>query len=319
MVESQGRGHFARRRIPGQHLASLDPDFETKAAARNEDRARRELIRDTLDKAVSRPNPRLRRAKLKCANRSQPLDRAHQLALLSNLRDTLLSPTLASSVCLRQLRMNMTGAILAMVEGIPLAELRTFTVLNNGWRLPAAKLDTTSARRIKQQFLTHLRRAGVLQVPGFLVAFLHGEFEPTSGVYVLHFHGVTNAARAKALDRLKVTSRGEARGWGYDQSPTGSRPIVRKHVVNPLRQITYLLKAYWPEKAVRPTGSGERRDRRAQRIRNPYHTHHLLWLDRQQFTDIAIFNGCRLLRSGELRLARPVAGCKRAKASKGGG
>ena len=74
---------------------------------------------------------------------------------------------------------------------------------------------------------------------------------------------------------------------------------------NLLHQLTYLLKSFWPEKSMRSGGSGEHRDRDGQRIRNPFHTQHLLWLDRQRFTDIAIFSGCRLLRSGALKLAEP--------------
>ena len=68
--------------------------------------------------------------------------------------------------------------------------------------LTPEQFESVTARQIKNQFISHLRRSGVMAVPGFLLAFLHGEFEPTSGTFVLHFHGVTTNEKAAALDNL---------------------------------------------------------------------------------------------------------------------
>jgi hypothetical protein len=63
-----------------------------------------------------------------------------------------------------------------------------------------------------------------------------------------------------------------------------------------------LLKAYWPERAVRLANGKSKRDRVFQRIKEPFATQALLWLDRQRPGDIVVLHGCRLLPNGLLRV-----------------
>jgi hypothetical protein len=195
-------------------------------------------------------------------------------------------PTLASSLAMRAIRQSLFGALLRALEAYADADLRTFTIVNAKWTYTPEELDRVTAAQIRNQLRTHLNRVCILSMPGPFICFLHGEFEPTSGLYVLHFHGVTTSAKAAALDRLKNR-------LGYIPTHTGAAPIRREQVRDRATQFTYLLKSYWPSKAVRDVSDGVmQRDRKGRRIPEPYHTQHLLWLDRQNLADLTLMNGC---------------------------
>jgi len=199
--------------------------------------------------------------------------------------------TLASSLEMRGIRQAVMGALLQAFEGYANEDLRTFTIINAQWTFTPGELDKVSATQIKKQFLTHLNRAGITTMPDPLICFLHGEFEPTRGHYVLHFHGVTTKEKAAALDRLKEIS-------GYVPTLTGASPIRRPRVNNRAHQFTYMLKAFWPSKAVRDVGGVMQRDHEGRRIPEPFHSQVLLWLDRQRLKDMTLMNNCWSPRNG---------------------
>ena len=128
-------------------------------------------------------------------------------------------------------------------------------------------------------------------MPGPFICFLHGEFEPTSGVYQLHFHGVTTADKAAALHRLKAIA-------GYERTRTGAAPVRCEQVNDRPHQFTYMLKSYWPSRAVRLVDGERKRDRKGGRIPEPFHTQVLLWLDRQKLADMTLMNECWSPRKG---------------------
>jgi hypothetical protein len=221
-------------------------------------------------------------------------DAAHSLLekLQSNVAEESFEPTLASSLSMRRTRKKVIGALLRALEHIPDADLRTFTVLNRNWVFTPQQLNSISASTLKNRFRTHLERAGVLEIPGFFVAFLHGEFEPSAGVYVIHFHGVSTAEKAEALRGLKNQP-------GYVRSDTGAAPIKIQRVNDRVPQFTYLLKSYWPQKAVRRCSDGEeRRDRRGSRIPGLFQTQYLIWLDQQSLGDMTILSDAWSRRNG---------------------
>ena len=123
-------------------------------------------------------------------------------ALKRGIRTRNPSPNLASSIYMRQLRLSVIGAILQAVDPYADADLRLVTVISKQWRYDANSLNKVSAAAIKRQFRTHLERNGVFAIPGFLIGFLHGEFEPTSGKYQLHHHMLTTPQKADALAQL---------------------------------------------------------------------------------------------------------------------
>lgn len=212
-------------------------------------------------------------------------------ALQTGTRDGLPPRTLASSLGMRAIRQSVVDAMLHAFTTYSNEDLRTFTILNEQWVFTPAQLDCVEAAKLTKQLRTHLERAGVLTLAGPFICFLHGEFEPVRCVYVLHFHGVTTAGKARALDRLKNR-------WGYAKSQTRAAPIRREQVRDRGSQFSYLLKSYWPSKGVRNVGGVSKRDRRHHRIPEPYHAQVLIWLHSQSLTNITLMNDCWSPRKG---------------------
>ncbi len=285
------------RILPG----TLDPQtgrlkggFESVTDAEQEDTKRARLIRGAVaansqkNKSKKRPKPQ---TSLPTINPQEAEALREKLELGLSTGEP--QPTLTSSLYFREVRLTTVGALLEATDNIPDHELRVVTVINAGWAYSPAQINGVTAETIKGQFRTHLERAKINQIPGFLIGFLHGEFEPTSGIYLLHYHLLTTAKKAAALkDRLN-------RRWGYEETTTGANPIVRQRIRDRPQQFSYLFQAYWPEKSVVMIDGQPKRTRTKRRVREPYHTQYLLWLNRQNLSTVMICNKC-LYRDGAL-------------------
>ncbi|MGI4768650.1 MAG: hypothetical protein ACRYGP_26725 [Janthinobacterium lividum] len=273
-------------------------DFETEQAARKEDRIRARNIRRVLNPIGPTGwlniKDRLWLNRQGVTHLSNPnINRDVASGFVQKLEHNYLNfnpqATLASSVTMRAVR---KAALQAMHQALkPYPALCAVTVINQSWRLTPADLERLTAATIKRQFTTHLNRCGAARLPGPLIAFLHGEFEPTSGYYQLHFHIITTPEKAHALRALRRIS-------GYVKTATGAAPIHITPVRDRERQFSYVLKGYWPSKAVRTYGTVLKRDRSHHRIPEPFATQVLLWLDRQHLADLTILNGVWSRRNG---------------------
>ena len=282
--------------------AALPDAFETEEKSRQEDRLRARHIRRVLN----RPGPttwlnikdRLWLVKQSPRAVAPPLDRdaAHDLAnrLEAGVASGFPTMTLASALRMRTIRLGLGRALLDAFEQYPNADLRTVTVIYAGWSYTPADLDRVSAAMLKAQFRRHLERAGVLKSPGPLFAVLHGEFEPASGRYQIHFHLVTTAAKAAAL-KAGLTAK---KIRGYTKTATGSVPVRRSRIGDRVGQLLYLAKAYWPAKATILIDGKATRLRNHHRIPEPFSTQVLLWLDRQKFGDLVLTHDCWSRRTG---------------------
>jgi hypothetical protein len=277
--------------------------FETEKAACGEDKKRAALMTRALPHRIDWTNYRdiawhLRQRFVHLRPPNVPTDEAKNLiARLSEGATTgIHCSSLASSISMRELRLSWIGAVLELFDIYADEEICTFTILNRQWIYPANKLLSVSAASIKNQLLTHLRRAGVTDIHAPLVAFLHGEFEPTSGTFPLHFHGVTTKTK---YQRILTMSRKSS--WGYVRTSTGASPIRREAVSDRPRQFSYMLKSFWPQRGIRLVNGEWKRDRRGKRIHEPFSSLALLWLDRQSPTQIAILQDCRFMPNGQLR------------------
>ncbi|MES0090087.1 hypothetical protein [Mesorhizobium sp. M0030] len=212
------------------------------------------------------------------------------------MREEFPQLTLSSFLYMRQVRLNVVAALLSAMARFSNDKLRTVTVINRKWRFTGRQLRKVTAAQIKRQFRTHLQRAAILDEPGFLVAFLHGEYEPTTGVFQLHFHLLTTTDKAVFL--LK-NLRGRL---GYKKTATGAVPIKRRKVRDRPEQFSYLLKSFWPARPVVEIRGQMKRVRGVRRIKGIQHTNYLLWLDRTDFSDILLLNKC-VYRNGKFHLA----------------
>lgn len=264
--------------------------FETREEAEREDRKRARLLQKAIRHCRatnSVPVAPVRRKLRGLAKR------------LGTVKEGWIPATPASARKMRRARKRVFAAVMAAFEIFDDREICTFTVISTAWRFDSKALESVTAQQIKRQFLAHLDRSGISSTEGCLVAFIHGEFDPSSGLFQLHLHGVGTRAKVKALHRLKGR-------WGYRKSSTGSHPVRVQTVRNRGRQVSYILQSFWPSRAVRNVAGGQRRDRRKGRIPEPYHSVALLWLDRQKLGEMTIAHGCRFLPNCELRLRAPV-------------
>ena len=263
--------------------------FETIEAAATEDARRLQMsLRSYADTVVGGPS----RIELQGWVSNDSI--AHlMLSLMPPASRRCCRLSLASSIAMRGIRLEVLGKVLQVLEPYDDSELSTFTIINKQWRVTPKQLLYLKASTIRGQLRTHLCRAGVLKIPGPLIAYLHGEFEPNSGAFVLHFHGVTTSEKARALDALKADASG-ARKWGYDKTATGAAAIRRDVVCDRARQVSYTLKSFWPQRTVRLVDDMPKRDRSVHRIDDPHHLQVLLWLDRHKLTDICLLNNCRV-------------------------
>lgn len=280
--------------------ASLPFTVETEADAVAEDRIRLKQLHLTI------PNPAGGWLNIRHLNwlASEGTIRAHHPALdyprarslVAKLAGSFVSatesPTLASATHMRTVRQGFIHAAVAALEPLGWSNLRTFTLMNDRWVFTPEEFNHITATRIKRRLRTHLVRIGITADAGFLLAFIHGEFDPVSRLYTLHFHGITTAEIADLLQSLVGK-------WGYVPTRTGASPLRRDRINDPGRQLSYLLKSYWPSKGVREMLNGSRkRDRKGRRIPEPYHTQYLLWMDRHRLSDLTVMIGGWSRRKG---------------------
>jgi len=249
---------------------------------------------ETMGAAVGEDELRLKRLK-KAWTRggiSSPLiDRAHAENLALRLEESLEfgipTWTLASSVAFRSMRAAIFGQMFEALSVYHDADLCMFTILKKSWVFSPEEFNETVAIKIKREFENDLRRSGAFDNGDPFIAFLDGEFEPSSSKFILHFHGITTVRKARLLPNLKKRK-------GYDLTSTGAPPIRCDPVRDRIREFTYCLMSYWVAKTV----FAGHRNGSEHRIPEPYHSLYLLWLDKQRLLDLTVTNACWSKRAG---------------------
>jgi hypothetical protein len=209
--------------------------------------------------------------------------------------------TLASSTYLRDFRDRLGGALWQLVA-TALLPAATFTLLSRTWIFTPDQLQNVDARKLIAGVRQDLIRAGAAKAKGALILFLHGEFEPESGYFLLHFHGLALADMIDVVDRLRKRRKYRPVARGKDGRPAIKTPvrISREPLTNLPGPLTYLLKRYWPAKRIGAVDGSDKdkRNRRHGRIPEPYHSEALLWLDRWTLSDISMMMGMYVSASG---------------------
>ena len=297
---ASSRAQVAEQSSSGAHMVLTADNFETEADSIKEDEARRRALQNYMPIVgpVGWTNIGyvFTQAKAFVAGRRLPrLDRRRALALMRRLdSDAHNKPTtLASAVAMRIIRVELIGALIDALADLPDEKLCTVTAVKPAWVFTPDKLAIVSAHQIKHAFKEDLRRAGADTTDGPFVGFLHGEYEPTSGVFVLHFHCVTTRKKAalvvRRLRKLKRT---------YRPGGVVKRPIRISKMDNRVGQLTYLLKRFWPSRPIITIDGKERRCRRPMRVPEPYSSVYLLWLDQQSLIELTVMNDTWSKRKG---------------------
>lgn len=190
-----------------------------------------------------------------------------------------------------------------------MADFTTFTVIPSTWEFD--DLNSAHANTMIEGVLADMYKAGLACVPGVLILFIHGEFDSRAKKWRLHGHGLVERSLVPMLDKLRELPKYKACRVlpGGNPSPVWTRVwIRRKPLVNIPDPLTYLLKSYWPSRPIYFSPDGKRsRMRKAGRIREPYHSQSLLWLNRWRLTDLTLMIGLRVGRSGLVRTKRSAA------------
>ena len=162
------------------------------------------------------------------------------------------------------------------------AQVATFTLISRTWEFDRPGLDGADAPAMLAWLRTELNRQGAAEADGWLVAFIHGEWEPNAGVYRLHVHGVGAGGMLTVADALRRRPHFASPDIGQPPDVVEHRVVLpRKPLEHLPHALSYLLKSYRPEKwigVVDDLGT-VRRVRRSRRIGEPHRTQVLLWLD----------------------------------------
>ena len=289
----QGSRRAIRRHRPSRAFRpTLDPvtgsarkGFETRRQALAEDKVRVRLIETHLVELKKvQQSGRIPSAGPYSLDRVAA--RALRRKLQRGIRTGVSEETLGSNLYMRSVRDETIGALSAALEEFADEDLRIVTVINRNWAYHEDRLDQISANKICCQFRNHLSRGGVTAVAGPLVAFLHGEFDSNGRVFQIHFHLVTTTVKAAAL------KKGLRKQWGYVKTVPGSNPITAQELTDRPCQLSYLLKAFWPDRPIFWIDGVPRRVREVRRIKDIAHTQVLLWLDRCRIQDLMLVTGC---------------------------
>ena len=217
---------------------------------------------------------------------NMPVRRASRV--LRKLRAETLVPSFASPKFTRQYRRRFCGVVLEAIERIPAETIYLYTVIPASWRVDGRTLHTKDPKKLLRQFRTQLNRAGLSAFGGWLIAFVHGDYDKTYDIFQLHLHVLVVGEKVHALERLRELRI-------YKSSAHVKRPIVRKRLKAPARQISYYLaQDFWPSKPTVLVRDVPVRVRERKRIPEPRHAEVLMWLDRQRFADLVWLHGCRI-------------------------
>lgn len=210
--------------------------------------------------------------------------------------------SLASSVRMRDYRINVTGALWELIRTSKRPRPVAITIVPRTWRLPEEQLYETLPAQLMAALENALYRRGAAKANGWLIVFLHGEYDPISGTYQLHVHGYAQGEMVEVVRRLRQLPNYKTQKFGKDGKINSVYRPVRislKRPKNRRRQIVYRLQSYWPAKAIVICDDGQRiRAKRRKRIPEPHHSRLLLWLDRFKLADLTLMFGLRVTKSG---------------------
>ena len=262
--------------------------FEALSASREEDHLRAKLLRKAVKKYPDQ------------------MDAEVAVALAARLEAASqggdVPESLSSTTYMRGQRIYIAGALWKLIRRAKGKKANAFTIIPRTWEFTPDELDSVDPRPMLAALRTALYGRGAAQANGWIVAFIHGEFDPIKKVYRLHVHGFAYGEMVEVIDRLRILPNYKTRYRLSDGSlsPVYRRiQVTRKRSTNLVSQITYRLQSYWPAKAIVIKDDGSQtRARRKGRIAEPYHSQVLLWLDKWGVADLTLLIGLRVTKTG---------------------
>lgn len=293
-----GRGISDLGLPPKQYRVDIHlPDFETMEDALREDALRGKLVEKTG---------------IKFHDADPPYDDPLWLELAAAAEGGDCSSP-ASATYMRQVRINTCGAIWKLIEESGVNNVAAFTAIPPTWEYPEDNIwDAVHIRgdAMIRGLRYQLCKFGAAGASGWIIAFIHGEHEPISGVFRLHVHGFACGEMINVVNGLRWTPYFKTAKQKSDETPNPVYRrvhITRKPLTDLPRAVSYVLQSYWPAKALLISEDGKRvRARRKSRIKEPYHSYALAFLDLHRIEDLTLMMGLRVTKDGLLQ-TKPVS------------
>jgi hypothetical protein len=209
--------------------------------------------------------------------------------------------SLASATYMRNLRQRVSGQVWSLFDRTRNLNPRTFTLFPRGWEVPAGQLHRFNPQRKLNALRSLINRSGGGQADGYLLAVIHGEFEPGRQVYQLHVHCLAAGGLRDVVDkavRKTPTVRVVFGAYGVTDF-VRFRLRMDGEPTNLPSAFTYLVKSYWVSRLQYRNAQGMlRRSRWATRIPEPHHSEVLLWLDQWRLADLTLLMNISVGREG---------------------
>lgn len=214
--------------------------------------------------------------------------------------------SLASSKHVRGIRSRVFSHVWRFVDKYD-GPVTTATVIKRGSEYTPDELDTVDVTKLLNSYLADLDRRGAGNADGWLIGFLHGEWETPAEIYRLHLHMIVAGQMIAVVDKLR---KGRCY-WHEDGDSVRCRVrIDRKPLTDLPHPLTYCFKGYWPRKHVIIGANGKRRTRGHKRIPEPHHTQVLQFLDRHSLSDLVVLKHVSV-KGGRLKVSKPKRGTQR--------
>ena len=209
------------------------PGFESTAFAECEDAKLARGLRKTAQKRTGK--------------------RRTKALALADLLDPKITPeipeTPASARYMRDQRIRIISWVWKAVAGDTTGSAVRFDVIKPAHAYKPRALHKVLATSLRNEFRADLNRAAKKVMPegaagcsGFLIAFLHGEFEKSSKLSQLHWHIIATGDWVAVVDQLRKLK-------GYKRTTRVKKPIrATRELTDLAYALTYLLKLYWPGK-----------------------------------------------------------------------
>lgn len=171
--------------------------------------------------------------------------------------------------------------------------LMAITLIRKTWIYPAGSLYQAEPKKLIDEVRHQFHRNGAGDA--VVIGGLHGDFNAEDNYWQLHIHIIVSGANERTLNQLRKKH--------YQRTRQVYRPMKVDPVNDPVRQFSYVLKSYWPQK-VRFIGRSNRMSGSKRRLDEPHHTEHLMWLDQFGLLDLLLLVGVRRYGNELRRVAR---------------
>lgn len=197
--------------------------------------------------------------------------------------------TLASATASRDHRRRIAGALWALADRQPPNTFSVVTIIP-GWRWDLDGFRQLDLAGLVPRLRQVLGREGLTQQDGALIAWPHGEYNPYTELLDIHWHGVASGEKLMGLGQLRKTR--------FKKQLGEATRLKIQPLINPPRQLSYLLKSFWPSRWRGPTPNGCKKAKRQQRMPPKWEVELLVKLNRVQVTNLTLMMGMRVTRHG---------------------